>query len=149
MNIIALLGIMGLLLDQLVKLVVKHNLFLGQSISIIPNFFSITYVENDGAAWSLFRGNRLFLVLVAIAFLVILYRFFIYQKSLRRIDQICFGLLIAGVLGNLVDRLFGGAVIDYFDVLLGKYQYPIFNLADCFIVIAVIIMVIRTLKGSE
>ena len=134
-----LIIILFLFIDQLIKFLVASNMYVGQSIIIISNFFKITYVTNDGAAFNLFSGNILFLVIIAI--LVI---FYIIKniKTLEKKEKYIYSILIAGILGNLIDRIFRGFVIDYIDFRIFGYDMAIFNFADICIVCSCILLVL-------
>lgn len=135
------------LLDQLIKVFIRNYLSLYESISVIPTFFRITYVENDGAAWNILSGNKFLLILIACIVLFCMYQFVLKNKKLRFIEQLGYSLFIGGVLGNLCDRIFLGHVIDYLDFTIFGYSYPVFNLADIGIVVGVIFVIVDTLWG--
>lgn len=134
-----LIIILFLFIDQLIKFLVASNMYVGQSITIISNFFKITYVTNDGAAFNLFSGNIIFLIIIAI--LVI---FYIIKniKTLEKKEKYIYSILIAGILGNLIDRIFRGFVIDYIDFRIFGYDMAIFNFADICIVCSCILLVL-------
>ena len=140
-----ILSIIFLLIDIFTKQLVKNILNLYDSIPIIPNFFSITYVINDGAAFSILKGELwLFIIL---GFVLLFFIFYYLQKEKLNIYKtIYYSLLIAGVLGNLLDRMLYKGVIDFLDFTIFSYNAPIFNLADTFIVISVILIVFESLK---
>jgi signal peptidase II len=99
-------------------------------IEIIENFFWIVHVHNKGAAWGILQGFGWLLSLLA---LVALTGIFLCRRTLQletNYMQVVFGLLCAGIVGNLVDRLRLGYVIDFLDFLLGSYHWPAFNVAD-------------------
>jgi signal peptidase II len=114
---------------------------------IITGFFNITFVINEGAAWSILTGHTVFLVLAAIIFLNIV---FLYLKDIKltNFEILTYGLLIGGVVGNLIDRVVYGGVIDYLDFTIFNYNFPVFNLADSCIVISAALMII-SLKGEQ
>jgi len=138
-------------LDQLTKLSVHLSMALYQSTPIIDGVFNLTYVRNTGAAFGIFAGSaeifrRPFLILVSIlasGFIVSL---------LRRLPDGERGLVIAltfvlgGAIGNLIDRIFYGEVIDFFDVYWRNYHWPAFNVADSFITIGVAIALLCLYK---
>ena len=128
--------------DQITKGLVDLNIGLNQSISLIPNFFSLTYVHNTGAAFSMFEGARWIFVIIAIIFLNVIFQFFIKNKNLSKKDIIIYALLLAGIIGNLIDRILYGYVIDFLDFTIFGYDFAIFNLADTFIVISIILILI-------
>ena len=119
--------------------------FYPDSIPVIDGFFYIVHIGNEGAAWGMLHGYGSVLVLFALLALVAIYKLRHSLELHRRPMQLAFGLLIGGVLGNLVDRLLHGHVIDFLDFhfpfsipyLLPEGRYPAFNIADCGIVIGV------------
>ena len=132
-----------LIVDIVSKLIVKHYLSLG-SISIISNFLNLTYVENTGAAWSIFDNNR-YVVLVLSGMIIIGIIYYIFKENPTRIIvKIAYSLVLGGALGNFINRLYYGYVIDFIDVKIFEYNYPIFNMADIFIVVGVILLVYDT-----
>ena len=127
-------------IDQLSKGLINIGMNLNQSIEIIPNFLNLTYVHNTGAAFSIFEGAKWFFIITAIIVLNIIYIFFIKDKELKNSEIVIYSLLISGIIGNLIDRVVFGYVIDFIDVNI--FNFAIFNLADSFIVIAVILLLI-------
>ena len=121
---------LSVLLDQIIKIVVSYNMGINDTISIINNFFSITYVTNIGAAWSILSGGRILLILLACLAINLIYFMFIYKKEVDNKNQIFYGLLLGGIIGNLIDRIVFGYVIDYLDFNIFGYNFPIFNIAD-------------------
>lgn len=145
---ISLISILCILIDQITKLIVTTNINLNNSITIINNFFSLTYVKNYGAAWSILSGNRLLLIIIALISLFLIYHFFIKNKELKTLEIITYGLLIGGIIGNLIDRIIFGYVIDFFDFLIFNYNFPVFNFADIFIVLSAGLIIIDTFRGE-
>lgn len=128
--------ILVLLVDFLTKQLVIHSLVENQSVSLIQNFFSLTYVKNTGIAFSFLEGKLTFII--GMSFLVLFFLFFYLKKKKSNwIEVLCYGMLIGGAIGNLVDRIVYGYVIDFFDFTLFRYQFPIFNVADMCIVIGI------------
>lgn len=138
-----------LAVDQLIKNILILNMDYYSIIKIIPNFFNIYLIPNNGAAFNIFQGNRLFLILITIVFLNLIYFVFIKNQKLNKINIWVTGLLIGGILGNLVDRIFHGFVIDYISFSFGKYSWPIFNFADTCIILSIIMILIITIKGEN
>ena len=134
--------IIFLLCDQLSKGLINFYFNLNESIEIIPNFFRLTYVHNQGAAFSMFMGARWFFIIIAIIALNIIYIFFIRDKKLKNNEIVIYSLLISGIMGNLIDRILYGYVIDFLDFTIFGYIFAIFNFADSFIVVAIIIFLI-------
>lgn len=149
MNLIIILASITIFLDQFIKIIVHSNMEVYHSISIIPNFFNITYVQNLGAAFSVLSGGRFILIVIALIALFLIYQFWIKGKKLKRLEKITYGLFIGGIIGNLFDRIIRGYVIDYLDFIIFRYDFPIFNLADMAIVISIILIIIMTLRGNK
>ena len=135
-----------ILIDQIIKIVVNSSLKLYESITIIKNIFNITYVQNKGAAWSILAGNRFLLISIAIIALFLIFIFFIKDNKLSKLEIIFYSLLISGIVGNLIDRIIYGYVIDYLDFNIFGYNFPIFNFADILIVVSVVLLFIFSIK---
>jgi signal peptidase II len=146
-----------LALDQLTKLWivarVPFNPFhvhgAGADTEVIRGFFYIIHVGNTGAAWSMFSGQSVLLALLAAGTLVAI---FFWRRTLGLKDgyaQICFGLLCGGVVGNLIDRLAHGHVVDFIDLHFGSYVYPTFNIADSGICVGVLLYLWQSLRTPQ
>lgn len=124
--------------DQLLKYWITTNLALQQVQTLIPNLFSLTYLRNDGAAWSILQGKQLFFMLLTpIVILVLGYLLFKARRQ-HRIYALGLTFMIAGALGNFIDRLRLGYVVDMFQ--LDFINFPIFNLADSALTVGVILV---------
>lgn len=138
-------------LDQLTKYWIAHRLPFGSygpgaHLEVFPNFFYLVHVGNTGAAWSMFTGMSLLLALLAGATLLAIF-FWRRQLGLRQpAAQLAFGLLCGGIVGNLMDRIVHGHVIDFIDLHFGHYVYPTFNVADSAICVGVIGYVLWSLR---
>jgi len=133
-----------LVIDIVVKLLVKSRMYLNQSIRIINNFFYITYVKNTGAAWSILSGKQLFLILVSLLVIIVLFIYLYKKKTYTKLEVIGYSLLISGAVGNLIDRVVYGYVIDYLNFYIFNYNFPVFNIADTCIVIGIMILFISS-----
>ena len=148
MTIIMYLSIIFLIIDQISKLLVIKLIDINHSIVLIKNFFYLTYTHNTGAAFSILTGQRIFLILIAIVILAVLFNYLRKTKVEGKIDKLAFSLIIGGSLGNLIDRIVRGYVIDFIDTKIFGYNFPVFNLADTFIVVGVFLLLI-TLSRKE
>jgi len=137
------------LVDQIIKNILISVLPVGSSISVVDDFFHITMLENTGAAFSILSSSTLFLILVSLIALCLIYLFLIKGKQLKDTEKIIYGILIGGVLGNLIDRVIHGSVIDYLDFNLFGYNFPVFNFADICIVVSIILIIILIYKGEK
>ena len=141
LNVIFMAVIVGL--DQWTKyLTVEHIKPIG-TLPIIPDVFHLTYVENRGAAFSILQGKRIFFVLLTLAvvavILVLLYRKAKGEPLLR----VSLVMIAGGAIGNLIDRLVLGYVVDMVDLRI--INYAIFNVADCFVVVGTILLAVYIL----
>lgn len=136
-------------LDQTIKMIITMNLELDSSIKIIDNFFSLSNVHNYGAAWSILNDQIYILIIIAFVALIVIYQIFIKNKLLSKFDIILLAMLISGIIGNLIDRIFRGYVIDYLDFNIFGYNFPVFNLADSLIVISAFILFIKSFKEEK
>ena len=140
------------LTDAITKELAAGYLKGSAAVSVIPNLFNLAYVENRGCAWGMFQGQVWPLAifgLIALAFLI-WKRKSVFGVSL--LSSIAEPLLYAGIIGNVIDRLFRGYVIDMFDFHWGIHHFPCFNVADSLICISVGLMLIASLfegRGSE
>lgn len=137
-----------LILDQISKVLIEAILELNAEIQVIPNFFSLHYINNYGAAWSIMDNQTPLIITISLIALVIIYRFMYAFKTNQR-NNIAFGLMVGGLIGNLIDRWLFGYVRDFFDFRILQYDYPIFNIADIAIVIGVILLFYAILKGED
>lgn len=120
----------------------------GKGIEIIKDFFYIIEVKNTGGAWGMFSGNVLLLAVISLLVVVLLYFFLRDEKKLNKLSITYYGLLFAGIIGNLIDRLFNGYVTDFLNFYILKYDYPVFNIADIFIVLGIGLMIIDVIRGE-
>ena len=113
-----------------------------QSIKVIPKFFYLTYAQNSGAAWSILSNGTTFLAILSLIAFIAIGTYIKKMKDIKKLQVIGFSLLLGGILGNFIDRVFYGYVIDYLDFYILGYDYPIFNFADITIVVGAIILMI-------
>lgn len=131
--------ILLLILDQFVKYWIVTNLALHTGQELIPNVISLFYIRNTGAAWGVLSGNILFFVVITIAICGGL-MFWAHKEKRRLIEYVSYVLIFSGAIGNFIDRVRLGYVIDMF-----KFEFidfPIFNVADICLTLGVVIMII-------
>lgn len=139
-----ILAIIVFIVDQVLKSIVQLN---NVNISVIDNFFRLTYYQNTGAAWSILEGHGYILIFVSIIMLILVFNM-MYSYEANTFNDLAFGILLGGILGNLCDRVFYGMVRDFIDLCIFGYEFPVFNIADMAIVIGVILILITTIKGD-
>ena len=130
------------IIDMITKILVTSNMTVGSSINVISGFFSITYVENTGAAWGIFSNGTILLGLLSVVFLIVFIKYILDQKSISLFNSINYALIIAGVFGNMIDRFARGFVVDFLNFQVFSYDFPVFNVADTFIVVGIILIAI-------
>lgn len=141
-----LLALGIIIIDQLTKWWVVTNMELRESIPVIENFFYITSHRNPGAAWGILAGQMAFFYVITLVVIgLIVYYMQKYAKD-NIWTGIALGLVLGGAIGNFIDRLIFQEVVDFLNVYIGSYNYPIFNIADSALVIGVIIIFIITFK---
>ena len=144
------LSVVLVAVDQLIKFFVMNTMYLYQSIKVIPNFLYLTYVENDGCAFSILSGGRWFFIIIGVIALILMFKFIFDDTKISKFDTICYSLITSGIVGNLIDRIFYGKVIDYIDFHLFGYDAPVFNFADmCIVIGAVMVIYILMIKGDS
>lgn len=142
---IALSGsVLLIVIDQIIKFFAVENLSkIIDGIPIINKVLHLTYVENRGAAFGIFEGKTAFLSFLTIIMLGIAIGLIFYKKIQSKFLIISLSLIVAGGIGNLIDRIFRGFVVDYIDVRI--INFAIFNLADCFVVTGGVLVVFYVL----
>jgi len=137
-------------LDQVTKCwVVAHPELIRRPFIVIPNLFSIVSVRNTGAAWGMFNGNNILLFIVALIAFFILIIFFRSITEQCRERYIALSLILSGIVGNSIDRIFRKSVVDFLDFYLGSYHWPAFNVADSAICIGVTLLVLSFLFRKQ
>lgn len=136
-------------IDQYSKFLIVRDLSLHQSINVIKDFFYITYVQNFGAGFSILQNAKIFLSVISICAVVMLTYYFFDSKKKDYLNQSAYLLIIGGALGNLIDRLKQDYVVDFLDFKIFRYDFPVFNVADCLITIGCFIIIINTLREQR
>lgn len=149
MIFLIILMIIFLGIDIVSKIIVSNLMNVQDSIMVIKDFFYITYVRNTGAAWSMFAGKTWLLIIVSIIIISLIIWYIYKNKPKNKLEKIGYAMVLGGALGNLLDRIIYGYVIDFFDFYIFSYDYPIFNMADCFIFVGVIILIIYTWRCKD
>ena len=132
------------LIDRITKQLAISNLVSGKSITIIKNFFSLTLAKNTGVAFSLLEGSSLLIIIITIIIILLLLKNIKNNNSNKEI--ILDAIIIGGAIGNLLDRLIYGYVIDFLDFNILGYNYPIFNIADTVIVVGIFLIIVTNMK---
>jgi signal peptidase II len=141
-----------IVLDQLTKFTVDKFISYNACVTVIPffNFLNITNIHNSGMAFGLLQGKNLFFLFIILFVLAAvslwLYK---YNNKISKIQKYAICLIIAGGSGNLIDRLFRSAVVDFLDFGINSLRYPAFNIADSCICTAMLLILIDTIKNNS
>ena len=153
MKFLLLLSLPLILLDQFTKWLIQQNIPYGDEISIVPGFFSLVHVSNTGAAFSLLQGNNLFFIALAIVALAVVIFLLVRDRwqtdpsrRLQWTTKVSLAFLAAGILGNLIDRLVKGSVVDFLHFYFREYAWPSFNVADSCICVAAGLLILASFR---
>ncbi len=143
-----------IVIDQVSKNLIDLRMNLYQSINVIPNFFDIHYVQNTGAAWSFLSdvswGQIFFKILTAVALIAFVFYYLYVCKCGYKFMRVAILFVIAGTIGNFIDRLSLNYVIDFLGfTLFNGYKFPVFNLADTFLTVGLIMAFVHYLFLDE
>ena len=145
-----------LALDQATKILIHTQMELGETLVVIPRFFNIYYIRNPGGAFGLFGASSEWVRFVLFLFFPIVCVFIIFlmlRSSYNKLEIASFGFILGGAFGNYMDRLKFGSVIDFIDwyVILGgkEWHWPTFNIADCFIMVGIGILIFLNILEAK
>ena len=144
------ISVIILLLDQVSKFIIRSFLEVGEIIKVTPKLFWLSHVQNSGAAFSISFGSSLlnkavFTIVPIVAIMLLIY---LNIRSKSKTEKFAFALILGGALGNLIDRIFYGYVTDFLDCDFPDFimtRWPVFNIADSSIVIAVVLLIFVSL----
>ena len=137
------IAIIVVLVDQITKFLIKINFELNQALPIIKSIFHLTYIQNTGAGFGILKSQTLILIFISLIVIGVILYYISSIKEKEKLLQILVGFVLGGTIGNLIDRLTYGFVIDFLDFQI----WPIFNAADSFVTMGVIGLVIYLWKS--
>lgn len=143
------LSIAVALLDQVTKYWIRARLDLGGFITAIPSFLDLRYVQNTGAAWGMLEGLNHWLVPLSLIMLVVIVRFRHHVMNGAWVPDLSCGLIAGGIVGNLLDRIRLGYVVDFLDFHWRTHSFPAFNVADSAICIGVGLYMLSEILGGD
>lgn len=143
------LSIVLILVDQLTKYMIVKSMEIGESISIIGDILKITSHRNYGAAWGMLQNQMMFFYIITVIVLIALCYFYFKEAADNLLMQSGLILIFAGAIGNFIDRLFRGNVVDFIDTKIINYDFPIFNVADSCLTIGVFILLYELLFNQK
>lgn len=153
-SLILLTLVLAIAFDQLSKLFILASFQKGEVQEVIPSFFNLTLHFNKGAAFGLFAGledgfRQLVLGVFSKIAILMLLVFLVYEFHESKRGQFCVGLILGGALGNIIDRIYRGEVVDFLDFYIANYHWPAFNIADSCICVGVFVLIFFESKGKE
>ena len=144
-----ILTIIFFLVDFCSKLLVSNLIGVHDSIVVINKFFNISYFRNTGGAWSILSNHTWLLIVFSLLIIVFIIGYIRKNKVNKRLELIGYSMILGGSIGNLFDRIVYGYVIDFLDFNIFGYSFPIFNLADTFIVLGVFMLLFDSFRGKK
>ena len=146
------LSLLVLVFDQATKWIVDHSMQVYQTIELLP-FFQLTYLRNQGAAFSFLSEaggwQRWFFVALSVVFSLGIAYWLSRMPSARRWEAAAWALVLGGAVGNLIDRVIFGYVIDFLDVFYGSWHWPAFNVADSAITVGIGMLLIDSFRSQQ
>jgi signal peptidase II len=146
------IALLGLILDQVTKQMVVANFDLYQSVQV-TGFFNLTYVHNYGAAFSFLHDaggwQRYFFTAIALVVSVVILWWLYQSPKEQRLLPVAFSFILGGAIGNVIDRIMHGYVIDFLDFYVGNYHWPAFNIADSVIFIGAALLIVDMFVNKE
>jgi signal peptidase II len=142
-----------ILVDHVAKFLIKSHVALYEQIVVIKGFFHITQVRNTGAVWGILSDHpnptiSLIITGLSIIALIVVFIFFLKLESHCVFELTSLSFIIGGAFGNLIDRVARGYVIDFIDMFIKSHHWPTYNIADSFITVGVIILIISIWRGK-
>ncbi len=142
-------AVVVILVDQITKQLAWRYFDVSGFTDIIPGVLRITLVKNAGAAFGMFEGGRIFFIVASlIAAAVILYIGFRLPPT-ERLKRILLGLILGGAIGNLIDRIYDGAVIDFIEMGIGGHWWPVYNVADIAVSVGAVLLLLQLLFMTQ
>ena len=133
MYIYIILALAAVALDQISKILITSKLALSQTEEFIPGFISFTYIRNEGAAFGMLEGARVFFIILTIVVLALLILYVKKARPQSKLEKLALCFITGGAIGNFIDRIYFGYVRDF--IRTDFMDFPVFNIADCFVCI--------------
>lgn len=134
-------------LDQITKIVVNSNIGYSYEIEVIKDFFYLTNIRNKGVAFGMLQDARI--VFIPLTIFIMVFLTYLLMREEKWYKKLVYSLILGGAVGNFIDRIFRGYVIDFLDFYIFSYNFPTFNVADIFITIGTILLLFLVLKEEE
>lgn len=142
LDVMAPLAVFFILIDQITKYIIATSMAVGDSFNVLGDFLRITSHRNYGAAWGMLQDRMVFFYIVTIIVIGFIIYFYKNEAGFNPLMQFGLTLVFAGAVGNFIDRLFRGNVVDFIDTTIINYDFPIFNVADSCLTVGVMMLII-------
>lgn len=139
-------AVVVVILDQLTKHLFWRN---GQNYELIPGYLNITLVKNAGAAFGMFQGARTFFVIASLIAVVLIIYLGVRLPKDQRQRRLLLGLILGGAVGNLIDRVASGQVIDFLQIGVAGHYWPVFNVADMGVTIGAVLLIFYAVRTNR
>lgn len=136
-------------IDQISKQVVWRSFAPGFHTDVIPGVLRINLVKNDGAAFGLFEGGRIFFIIASVIASVFIVYLGFHLSRTERFKRLLLGLILGGAVGNLIDRVYDGAVIDFIEMGIAGHWWPVYNVADIAVTVGAVMLLVNLLIASR
>lgn len=140
--IFSLVGIGVIVFDQITKLICMKNMELEESVAVIPGALNFTYIRNEGAAFGSLSNARWIFMIASVVMIMAIIGYVIYDKSLTKAMTVTLAMIAGGGVGNMIDRIAYGYVVDFIDVKLFSFWKWIFNVADSFVCVGAALLLV-------
>lgn len=137
-----LIALIVIIIDQFTKFLIVKYMEIGESIPVIEKLFYISSHRNAGAAFGILQGQMIFFYIITVIVIGIIVYYIQTQTKESRFLGISLGLILGGAIGNFIDRVLLGHVVDFLNVYIFSYDFPIFNIADSALVIGVLLLIV-------
>jgi len=135
-------------LDQISKYIIINHIELGQKITLINNFFNLTYCKNYGAGFSILQNQTIFFYFIGVV-AITLFTYMLVKDKSNNLSKAAYLMLISGTIGNLIDRVSHVYVVDFLDFIIFGYDFPVFNIADSFLTVGAFILIFSIMKEEK
>jgi signal peptidase II len=137
------------IVDQLSKQAVWHYFVLGYHVDLIPGVLRFTLVKNEGAAFGLLEGGRIFFIIASVIAVVLITYYGFHLPKTEKLKRLLLGLILGGAIGNLIDRVYDGAVIDFIEMGIAGHWWPVYNVADIAVTVGALLLLLHLVTASR
>lgn len=140
--LLLIIGLLTVALDQLTKLICIKSLEVGESVKVIPGVLNFTYIRNEGAAFGSLSESRWVFMIASVILIAAIIGYVIYDKTLKNSMVVCLSMIAGGGVGNMIDRIALGYVVDFIDIKFLPFWKWIFNVADSFVCVGAALLIL-------